>query len=151
MADVKIAQLLEATTVSDTDLFVVEDNADTKKITKANLVSFLGSIVESGSNVNGSYVKFADGTMICFLVENLSSVAISVTAGQLRRSETITWTFPTQFISGPVFFGNAIGSTIMGYVPPVVLSPISCGYRILNPTSATVDLKVLLIAFGRYK
>ena len=42
MADVKIQDLLSATTVADTDLFVVEDNADTKKITKANLVETLG-------------------------------------------------------------------------------------------------------------
>ena len=42
MADVKIQDLLSATTVADTDLFIVEDNADTKKITKANLVETLG-------------------------------------------------------------------------------------------------------------
>ena len=37
MADVKIQDLLTATTVADTNLFIVEDNADTKKITRANL------------------------------------------------------------------------------------------------------------------
>ena len=42
MADVKIQDLLSTTTVADTDLFIVEDNADTKKITKANLVETLG-------------------------------------------------------------------------------------------------------------
>ena len=42
MADVKIQDLLATTTVADNDLFIVEDNADTKKITKSNLVSTLG-------------------------------------------------------------------------------------------------------------
>ena len=37
MADVKIQDLLATTTVADNDLFIVEDNADTKKITSANL------------------------------------------------------------------------------------------------------------------
>lgn len=42
MADVRIQDLLATTTVADTDLFIVEDNADTKKITKSNLVETLG-------------------------------------------------------------------------------------------------------------
>ena len=32
---------------------------------KNNLVGAINSIVESGSNANGNWVKFADGTMIC--------------------------------------------------------------------------------------
>ena len=33
---------------------------------KNNIVGAINSIVESGSNDNGSWVKFADGTMICY-------------------------------------------------------------------------------------
>lgn len=32
---------------------------------KDNLVGAINSVVESGSNTNGNYVKYADGTMIC--------------------------------------------------------------------------------------
>lgn len=33
---------------------------------KDNLVTAINSVVESGSNNNGSWIKFADGTMICY-------------------------------------------------------------------------------------
>ena len=42
MADIKIFNMVEATTITDTDLIVVEDSADTKKITKANFKETLG-------------------------------------------------------------------------------------------------------------
>lgn len=42
MADVRIQDLITATVAGDNDLFIVEDNADTKKITKTNLVETLG-------------------------------------------------------------------------------------------------------------
>ena len=32
---------------------------------KNNIVGAINSVVENGSNNNGSWVKFADGTMIC--------------------------------------------------------------------------------------
>ena len=33
----------------------------------------IGGIIESGSNANGSYIKFADGTMICYGVKNVTT------------------------------------------------------------------------------
>lgn len=42
MADKFVHELPETTTISDTDVFVVEDNAVTSKITKANLKTQLG-------------------------------------------------------------------------------------------------------------
>ena len=39
MADVKIASLTAATTPTDTDIMIIEDNSDTKKITFANIKS----------------------------------------------------------------------------------------------------------------
>ena len=42
MADIKIASMVEATSITDTDLIVVEDSADTKKITKANFKETMG-------------------------------------------------------------------------------------------------------------
>ena len=42
MADIKIFNMVEATSITDTDLIVVEDSADTKKITKANFKETMG-------------------------------------------------------------------------------------------------------------
>jgi hypothetical protein len=52
-----------------------------------------GAIIESGSNANGRYIKFADGTMICRALVRLNTV--------LSPSPPIlgaTWTFPAEFI-----------------------------------------------------
>ena len=51
-----------------------------------------GAIIERGSNANGEYVKYADGTMIC-------SARITLTADGARYFAT--WTFPAAFIAAP--------------------------------------------------
>ncbi len=48
-----------------------------------------GAILERGSNADGGYVKYADGTMICWhLVTSSASAAV-------------TWSFPAQFAAAP--------------------------------------------------
>ena len=42
MANIKIAQLTNATTISDTDIVLIEDATQTKKMTVANLKELLG-------------------------------------------------------------------------------------------------------------
>lgn len=49
-----------------------------------------GAIIESGSNSNGQYVKYADGTMICSHIVRMNSVLTSDILGG-------TWTFPMPF------------------------------------------------------
>ena len=59
-----------------------------------------GSIIQRGSNGNGEFVRFADGTQICW-----SSVftADSTTArgGVFQWASNQTWTFPAAFSSNP--------------------------------------------------
>ena len=51
-----------------------------------------GAIIERGSNANGEYVKYADGTMICWVVRfNLSRRAGSIMGDD--------WNFPANFIN----------------------------------------------------
>jgi hypothetical protein len=68
-----------------------------------------GSVIESGSNSNGRYIKFADGTMVCYKRLSLS-LAIDVAAGN-------------------VFFSAATsgGSWAMPFVGPVVRQVHSWG------------------------
>ena len=47
-------------------------------------------ISESGSNANGYYIRYGDGTQICWLTRE---VAAELTAGEHTR----TWTFPMPF------------------------------------------------------
>lgn len=56
------------------------------------------AIVESGSGANGRYVKWADGTMICWS-SSLSLTADATTgSGSIFRSAETTWTLPASFV-----------------------------------------------------
>jgi hypothetical protein len=60
-----------------------------------------GAIIERGSNANGEFVKYADGTMICkhrILFSN-----VSLTAG--NRSILGDWLSPVAFSSAPYSYG----------------------------------------------
>lgn len=70
----------------------------------------LGSVnvVERGSNANGEYVRFADGTQICRMRITVTDQAIDSVYGSLFQG-TRTWTFPAVF-STPVDLAAACGS-----------------------------------------
>ena len=53
-----------------------------------------GAVIERGSNANGEYVRFADGTQICN-AKVLIKAAADVTTG--NKSET--WTYPAAFVT----------------------------------------------------
>jgi hypothetical protein len=54
-----------------------------------------GAIIERGSNANGEYVKYADGTMICF-------VSLSYATAALVTQDEV-YTFPATFAAIPNF------------------------------------------------
>ena len=54
-----------------------------------------GAVIESGDNANGNYVRFADGTQVCWL-SNGAAIA------QSAVYKTTEWTFPAQFSDGDI-------------------------------------------------
>jgi hypothetical protein len=62
-----------------------------------------GAIIERGSNANGEYVKFADGTMMCSM-SGLVHTGLAISVAQLGgfRSGGAPWTFPAAFVAPPV-------------------------------------------------
>lgn len=63
--------------------------------------------IERGSNANGDYVRFADGTQIC--THLLACTAANVASGALWISEQEDWTFP-------VAFSTTNGLTVTGSI-----------------------------------
>jgi hypothetical protein len=51
-----------------------------------------GAIIERGSNANGDFVKYADGTLICYTPNRLTVDSSTAARGG-------TWTFPSPFLS----------------------------------------------------
>lgn len=62
-----------------------------------------GAIIESGSNANGRYVKFADGTMICTQFISLANNGLSFEKNNNSSNwwALKTFTFPAAFITDP--------------------------------------------------
>jgi hypothetical protein len=114
-----------------------------------------GAIMESGSNANGSYVKYADGTMICSY-QSLTSGSLAANTGR-----EITWTYPAAFAAGsvPSVTGNSgVGTSgtngiaaqlAIGF--PQVPGNASTRVHIWNGSGSTVSAQYAnLIAIGRW-
>ena len=65
-----------------------------------------GAMIERGSNANGEFVRFADGTQICTRT-NLSAANASTALGSLFRSADVIWAYPAAFVAAPVISGDA--------------------------------------------
>lgn len=68
--------------------------------TDKNGNKYFTGIVESGSNSNGSYIKFSDGTMICWRQETVTDQAIKNAYGSIFQG-TRSYTYPIHFSSQP--------------------------------------------------
>lgn len=109
----------------------------------------IGQIIESGSDTHGSYIKFADGTMICY------SQGVAGYYDSASKIYVSDWTFPAAFISKPVVVGNTLGgnsktySSIFGvFVTHVVIQTKCFG---INGAVEECDRSANCIAIGRWK
>ena len=87
-------------------------------------------IVESGSNSNGQYTKFSDGTLVC--TSNGETTFAYDTADQLSYS----WTYPAAFSTSPPSLSWVVASrgSLVG-APDIVQE--------VNMSSSTTSLGVL--------
>lgn len=76
--------------LNDTNLNQMQTNIQTAiSSLETNIDVEIGKIIESGSNSNGSYVKWSDGTMICRKKMNFGEKAVSSPWGNLYESENL--------------------------------------------------------------
>lgn len=114
-----------------------------------------GAIIESGSNANGEYVKYADGTMICAKSYSFTSGGGESIGGSLfRTGHGSPLSFPVVFSGLPKlsFALRNEGSVFTHWIGD--FNPASnSSYRVeLIGTSATTppDLTISMLAFGRW-
>lgn len=118
-------------------------------------------IVERDSNVNGDYVKYADGTMICRHALSMGSIKDSGAGTWAAPYCTADqdWTFPVAFIAAPQVVVN--GYINSGVAPR---KRVSAFYQNVNATttvavcvmrigddSSDVNANTHIIAIGRWK
>ena len=79
---------------------IIKGMADGAEAIQANFTA-IGEI-EKGTNANGTYVKFADGTMVCYGRVTLNSLNMQSPWGSLFISAKLPTTFPATFFAAPV-------------------------------------------------
>jgi len=109
-----------------------------------------GAIIERGSNANGEYVRFADGTQICTFIYSESAYDITTAYLGGYRGGGVIWVYPSAFIAKP-----AVQAT------PELLSGFGCGLGTQSTTQAVLfwfaagsqaaaDRMAALVAVGRW-
>jgi hypothetical protein len=84
------------------------------------------NVVESGSNANGNWVRFADGTQLCTFTTG--SIGAGTVVGNSWTSVPATWTFPAAFVAGsePVVTGTPnTGNGVIGLNSPPTPTNVS--------------------------
>lgn len=105
--------------------------------------------VFNGSNANGSYTRWADGTQICTFVG--AAADANVAQGNVFRSTNqVTWTFP-------IAFGTTVGLSVVGAgthvsrwvtAGPPTTSSVAIQHNQANISAAAIDSQ--LQAVGRW-
>ncbi|WP_445572072.1 hypothetical protein [Pseudomonas sp. E102] len=113
-----------------------------------------GAIIERGSNTNGSFVKFADGTMICWHLASLGSIPVTNAAGGVVYSVAqLGLPFPFPFAGSPSVLISSISSGGLSWISMGSALPTSSStqnYFVLAPVAATIAITVMMIATGRW-
>jgi hypothetical protein len=100
-----------------------------------------GEIIERGSNANGDYVRFADGTQICWNNQVVTPVANTYTS--------YTWTFPAAFSVTPSITVSA-NSAATAVVNTQFSSPSATSANIGINRTNTTNTTLSSQAIGRW-
>ena len=155
--DVKIATPLKVKQSIDFHAYN-KAAADAQFFSRSNIVGTVsqsggvptGTIIERGSNVNGEYTKYADGTMICNGEVDFSGVITGQTL-------TLTYTHPSTFSSIPekqltagTSFSASLNKASLIYDSGAGSNASQTRLAIQNISDVTTDYKVTITLHGRW-
>lgn len=109
--------------------------------------------VDTGSNANGSYIKYSDGTMICNKEYTIASASFPNTWGGWYETAQINLgSFPVNFIATPYVYVTAIGgSFFIEGVKSTSQSSVGTTY-LLKPSSSSIsNIAIEILAIGKWK
>jgi len=115
-----------------------------------------GAVIERGSNANGSYVRFADGTQICWRVENHTDLAFTA-FGNIFSSDNIVpgdWAaaFSASFpVSVATDFRGTNNTRIWGASAGANQNTFPCdSYRFSRADAGAASCRAYFTAIGRW-
>lgn len=109
-----------------------------------------GALFERGANANGDYVRFADGTQICWQVQSIE-LAIDVAFMGGFRTPMQTWSYPAAFAVSPNLQVTARAQTAFGAISagsPLTLTATWAATAVA--VQASGPRTVMLQAVGRW-
>lgn len=148
---------------------VTKANADTFNTLQDNVEDAIGvvntkidtkGITTSGSNENGTYIKFDDGTLVCWGNRTFNNVACTVAWGSLYESTTEVdlGTYPYAFYSRPrvsvqCTSGSGLVTVFLEQIRISDANPEKIGtvYVCRPQSTPSVNFGVDFIAIGRWK
>ncbi|MGC1328976.1 phage tail protein [Pseudomonas sp.] len=111
-----------------------------------------GAIIESGTNANGSYTKFADGTMIC--EKTFTTGVVNLAAGSLFTSAQVSGgSWAANFIAQPYVAAQGTVTSSGGGWPSCYAFPSATAagnWAVYNHATSTSGGTVYLVAVGRW-
>ncbi len=135
------------------------DLSDLETPTTTDLVGAINSVVVSGTGANGSYIKYSDGTMICYNTQTFTNVSCTSAWGSIYTNNEDVRDFddfPQAFISTPIVMithagsGNDFWIISNGGSDPTTTKPL--GWQIGRGTMGSgMSLKLSYIAIGKWK
>lgn len=121
-----------------------------KKPTLSELGAEAATIV--GSSASGKYIKFADGTMICYNRLVVNSLAITAGWGSWFISALLSYTFPATFFDNPVVSVNVESTSgDIAIWAPQATTTTGFNGRFTRGAAATFNSVVAWKAIGRWK
>jgi hypothetical protein len=112
-----------------------------------------GGIIEQGSNANGEFVKYADGTQICYVRQSGTSDVTRVRGELFQSQSDIDWSYPASFINPATEVAvTAFGASTEDWLNlRAFRADNRISYRIMSPFSvSTQGYATALIAIGRW-
>ena len=111
-----------------------------------------GAVIQRGSNANGEFVRFADGTQICTWLFNFPDVTVTTAAGAMFHTGTeLTWTFPASFVTTSNLVCHAsVRSGAAVWARARATGTGAAALRVFAPTSVTASLFLEMSAIGRW-
>ena len=112
-------------------------------------------IVESGNSVNGEYLKFSDGTLICFNSLQVTTSVDALWGNIFINPAGITLTFPHSFVPGKLSIApvakSSVGGDAMWCMYTDVLITGFTARLLRGATLSSRDITINYIAIGRWK
>lgn len=105
--------------------------------------------IERGSNVDGEFVRYADGTQLCSLTASVGDVTTA--SGTLFMSPTQTWTYPAPFVTSTNLAPQGVSaSSGIRFLVGDSGTSTAWTYRVASTGSSATATTVRLSAQGRW-